>query len=189
MKKIIITTLIITLIFSCQKKTKNPVKETKVEPTVQIGDNYATKPDLIGKQAFKVVKLFPDYLMYQDRFEIKNGELKKYFCSIDELREFGRNEFEFGSRNYNIFSSLNKNEYYGTMENDLKDIYREYRYKQKIYFFNVEFIDFSYEGKLKNGAKMILGLLTVKSDEHIVKIRTSSILINGKYKLTGLQAY
>jgi hypothetical protein len=188
MKKKLILILLTIFISSCknEKKEENKKEENKIEVIEEIGDNYSTKPEYIGKQVLELFREFGNSERIANPME--HSRFKKHFCTVEELRNYGKDNFEFGSKNQNYFTSISNSEYYGNINSEFSKLWKHlFKDRNNRIFISgdLELLDFFYKGNKIHGTDFIEGIVTIKVKlyDYNLKIKTTSVLIGNKYKL------
>ena len=136
------------------------------------------EPEQIGKQVFEILK------------NISTNSKESYiskFISIEEIRALGKNEEvvkDEGTRNQ--MTSMLKEKWISGIERGYNRI-KEKAGKSGVNWKNIEYLDFVYELKDKNGMKVCEGELYFKFNEKSFKIETSSLWNGKEYKLIDVE--
>jgi hypothetical protein len=133
------------------------------------------EPEQIGKQVFEILKNIST--------DSKESYISKYI-SIEEIRALGKNEEvvkDEGKRNF--MTSMLKEKWISSIERD----YNRIKENSGINWKNIEYLDFVYELKDKEGMKVCEGELYFKFNEKSFKIETSSLWNGKEYKLVEVE--
>ena len=162
MKKMNFKVFFVAIIFALSACSTNNIKE----------------PEQIGKQVFEILK------------NISNSSKANYidnFLSIEEIRELGKDEEVVKDEDTrNEMTSMLKEKWIGRIEKDYNRI-KEKGGKSGINWNNIEYLDFVYELKDKDGLKICEGELYFKFNDKSFKIETSSIFNGKEYRLVEIE--
>ncbi|MEO0899246.1 MAG: hypothetical protein AAFY71_22735 [Bacteroidota bacterium] len=137
-----------------------------------------SEPEQIGPQVFKILKTISI-----------NGK-KDYidnFLSIEEIRELGKNEEVVKDESTrNEMTSMLKEKWIKQITRDYNQI-KEEGAGSGIVWQDIEYLDFIYTIKKKQGVKGAEGELYFKYSEDVYKVETSALWNGKEYRITEIE--
>lgn len=162
MKKMNLKVLLVAIVFAFSACSTNSVRE----------------PEQIGKQVFEILKIISNS---------SKGNYISNFLSIEEIRELGKNEEVVKNVDTrNELTSMLKEKWISKIEKDYNRI-KEKGGKSGINWNEIQYLDFVYELKDKDGIKGCEGELYFKFSDKSFKIEIESIFNGTEYRLITIE--
>ena len=137
-----------------------------------------TEPDKIGKQVFEILETISSK---------RKQDYVDNFLSIEEIRELGKNEEVVKEeRTRNKMTSMLKEEWIEDITKDYNQI-KEEGASSGIVWQEIQYLDFVYEIKDKNGLKGAEGELYFKYDEGTFKVEVTAIWNGREYRIIEIE--